>query len=74
MGWPLQQSFQWMLRYWDELVPFTYLGHNLQWICEISLWRNRKVVLQAPKNGFFNVIDEKMAIVRALPYTEGILK
>ena len=33
----------------------------------------RKVVLQAPKNGFFYVIDrEDGELLRALPYTEGI--
>lgn len=33
----------------------------------------RKVVLQAPKNGFFYVIDrENGELLRALPYTEGI--
>ena len=33
----------------------------------------RKVVLQAPKNGFFYVIDRKDGeLLRALPYTEGI--
>ena len=33
----------------------------------------RKVVLQAPKNGFFYVLDrEDGELLRALPYTEGI--